>query len=100
MRAGPTASVPSGGWADGSPDLPETRFYLLCFPGGRVAWQGHSDGDPMDIQAIFTLLASIALRCKWSVALALVWLFNIIGTIDLADALRHVDVAPRFGAAW
>ncbi len=31
---------------------------------------------------------------------ALVWLFNIVGTVDLANALRHVDVAPKFGAAW
>jgi hypothetical protein len=29
-----------------------------------------------------------------------VWLFNIVGTIDLVNALRHVDVAQNFGAAW
>ncbi|MEE8056050.1 MAG: hypothetical protein V3T38_08400, partial [Gammaproteobacteria bacterium] len=33
-------------------------------------------------------------------ALALVWLFNIVGTVDLLNALRHVNVAPAFGAAW
>ncbi|MEE9147889.1 MAG: hypothetical protein V3U27_10905, partial [Candidatus Tectomicrobia bacterium] len=31
---------------------------------------------------------------------ALVWLFNIVGTVDLLNALRHLDVAPAFGAAW
>ena len=46
------------------------------------------------------LLAIIALRFRWPVAVPLVWLFNIVGTADLANALRHVDVAPKFGAAW
>ncbi len=49
---------------------------------------------------LVALVAIVALRGRWSVALALVWLFNVVGTIDLANALRHVDVAPRFGAAW
>ncbi len=49
---------------------------------------------------VLALLAIIALHSRWSVALALVWLFNIVGTVDLANALRHLDVAPRFGAAW
>ena len=49
---------------------------------------------------VLALFAIIALRSRWSVALVLVWLFNIVGTVDLANALRHVDVAPRFGAAW
>ncbi len=49
---------------------------------------------------VIALFAIIALRSGWSVALALVWLFNIVGTVDLANALRHLDVAPRFGAAW
>lgn len=49
---------------------------------------------------VLALSAIIALRSRWSMAVALVWLFNVVGTIDLANALRHVDVAPRFGAAW
>ena len=49
---------------------------------------------------VLALVAIIALRSRWSIALALVWLFNIVGTVDLANALRHVDVAPNFGAAW
>ena len=49
---------------------------------------------------VIALFAIIALHSRWSVALALVWLFNIVGTVDLANALRHLDVAPRFGAAW
>ena len=52
------------------------------------------------VTGVFALFAIIALRARWSVALALVWLFNIVGTVDLANALRHVDIAPKFGAAW
>ncbi len=49
---------------------------------------------------VLALLALIALRTGWAGAVALVWLFNIVGTVDLLNALRHVDVAPAFGAAW
>ncbi len=49
---------------------------------------------------VLALFAIIALRSRWPVALALVWLFSIVGTVDLANALRHLDVAPRLGAAW
>jgi hypothetical protein len=49
---------------------------------------------------LLAMLAVIALRSRWSLALPLVWLFNVVGTIDLATALRNVDVAPLFGAAW
>lgn len=49
---------------------------------------------------ILALLALIALRVRWIGAMALVWIFNVIGTVDLLNALRHVDVAPLMGAAW
>ncbi len=49
---------------------------------------------------LLALLALIGLRTSWGGALALVWVFNIVGTVDLLNALRHVDVAPSFGAAW
>ncbi|MEE9549935.1 MAG: hypothetical protein V3W08_06000 [Candidatus Binatia bacterium] len=49
---------------------------------------------------VLALLGLIALRTGWAGALALVWLFNIIGTVDLLNALRHVNVAPDFGATW
>ena len=52
------------------------------------------------LTGVLALLAFVALRASWSGALPLVWLFNIVGTVDLANALRHVDVAPNFGAAW
>ncbi len=55
-------------------------------------------GDLMT--GVLALLALIALRTEWAGALGMVWLFNIVGTVDLLNALRHLDVAPLFGAAW
>jgi len=52
------------------------------------------------VTGVLALIALIALRTGWGGAPALVWLFNIVGTVDLLNALRHVNVAPNFGAAW
>jgi len=49
---------------------------------------------------LLAFIALIALQYKWSGALVLVWIFSVVGTVDLLNALRHVDVAPSFGAAW
>ena len=52
------------------------------------------------LTSILALLALVALRTGWKGALAVVWLFNVVGTVDLLNALRHLDVAPNLGAAW
>ena len=52
------------------------------------------------ITGVLAILALIALRSKWSKSRVIVWIFNIIGTVDLLNALRHVDVVPDFGAVW
>ncbi len=52
------------------------------------------------VTGVLALLALIALRAGWARALALVWLFNVVGTVDLLNALRHANVVPDFGAAW
>ena len=52
------------------------------------------------VTGVLALLALIALRAGWARALAVVWLFNIVGTVDLLNALRHVNVVPGFGAVW
>lgn len=49
---------------------------------------------------LLAFVALFALQNKWGVALVLVWVFNLVGTIDLLNALRHIEVAPYFGAAW
>ena len=36
----------------------------------------------------------------WAGALPLVWLFNIVGTVDLLNALRQNVAIAHLGAAW
>jgi hypothetical protein len=38
------------------------------------------------LAALLALLAIAALRVEWSSAIALVWLFNVVGTLDLINA--------------
>ncbi len=52
------------------------------------------------VTSVLALLALIALRTGWAGAVALVWLFNIVGTVDLLNALRQANVVVDFGAAW
>ncbi len=52
------------------------------------------------ISAFLALLVLIALRADWARALVLVWIFNIVGTVDLLYALSHVDVVLGLGATW
>ncbi len=52
------------------------------------------------VTGLLALLALIALRTGWARALALVWLFNMVGTVDLLNALRQANVVRDFGAAW
>ncbi|MEE8118334.1 MAG: hypothetical protein V3T39_02120 [Gammaproteobacteria bacterium] len=52
------------------------------------------------LTGVLAFLALVALRNNWSVARVVVWVFCIIGTVDLMNALRHTNVVPDFGAAW
>ncbi len=52
------------------------------------------------ISALLALLVLIALRADWARALVLVWIFNIVGTVDLLYALSHADAVPDLGATW
>jgi hypothetical protein len=49
---------------------------------------------------VLALLALIMLRIAPKGALALVWLFNVVGTVDLLNALRHVEIVPALGSTW
>ena len=78
---------------------------LVFLVPGVVAQPLPSDfADPAaygDLAAAILALASlIALRGGWAGALTLVWVFNIVGTVDLLNALRQADAIPGFGAAW
>ena len=50
--------------------------------------------------SVLASLALIALRTGWAGAMALVWVFNVVGTVDLLNALRRADAVPHLGAAW
>lgn len=50
--------------------------------------------------AVLAFVAVIALRNNWRASIPLVWLFNIVGTADLVNALRQVDVVSQFGVVW
>ncbi|MEE8256455.1 MAG: hypothetical protein V3R60_01070, partial [Acidobacteriota bacterium] len=52
------------------------------------------------VSGLLALLSLVALRGGWGLALPLVWLFNIVGTVDLLNALRQADVVADLGAAW
>ena len=52
------------------------------------------------LAAVLAFLSLIVLRTGWTGALAVVWLFNIVGTFDLLNALRHTNVVSDFGAVW
>ena len=52
------------------------------------------------VSGVLALLALIALRNDWRGTLALVWVFNIVGTVDLLNALRDATAVPHLGSAW
>ncbi len=52
------------------------------------------------VSGLLAILSLVALRGGWSLALPLVWLFNIVGSVDLFNALRQTEVVPGLGATW
>ena len=45
-------------------------------------------------------LALVAIRQRWAAMIPLVWLFSIVGVLDLVNALSHAEAVPHLGAAW
>ncbi len=55
------------------------------------------------ITAILAIFSMIALRKAWAIALPLTWIFNIVGSLDLLNALiigARLDIFNNLGAAW
>ncbi len=52
------------------------------------------------LAAVLALLVMVALRNEWRAALAMLWFFNIVGTVDLVNALSQAEVIPLLAAAW
>lgn len=59
---------------------------------------GASYGDLLS--ALLALAALFALRLRSLLAIPMVWLLNIVGTIDLGNALRQAEAIEHFGATW
>jgi tellurite resistance protein TehA-like permease len=49
---------------------------------------------------LLAIMALVALHKNLSIAIGLAWVFSIVGSVDLLNALRQVDAVPHFGAAW
>jgi len=49
---------------------------------------------------LLAIAAMIALRGNARFAIGLVWIFNLVGTVDLLNALRQAEAVPNLGAAW
>lgn len=49
---------------------------------------------------LLALLSLVALRGRWGVAIPLVWACNVVGTVDLLNALRQADAVPHLHATW
>lgn len=52
------------------------------------------------ISALLALLALVALRKNWGIAFLLVAFFNVIGFMDLINALRQAEAIPYLAATW
>ena len=52
------------------------------------------------LSGILALVALVALKGRWKVSIALVWIFSLVGAIDLANALRQDDAIIYMGATW
>lgn len=55
------------------------------------------------LAAVLAFIAIFALRQQWTVAIPLIWIFNVVGTVDLLNALwqgfRHIS-GGQLGAMY
>ncbi len=49
---------------------------------------------------LLAIAALVALRRRWAAMLPIAWAVNIVGVVDLANALRQAEAIPHMGAAW
>lgn len=52
------------------------------------------------LTAALALIALIMLKARATGATGMIWLFNTVGTIDLLNALRHVEIVANLGSSW
>lgn len=49
---------------------------------------------------LLAIATMVALKLRWPLAIPLAWALNIVGVVDLANALTKVEVIPHLHAAW
>lgn len=69
-----------------SPDLSLTFAQMVAY------------GDLMS--AVLAILALFALRQQWRFTIPLIWIFNIVGTVDLLNALSRAENVPHLSGVW
>lgn len=94
---------------------PLVWVHVFRFVGGSILAPGSvGPGVPADFQrmigygdmitAALALLAVVALRLRWSRAIALVWTFVVVGTLDTANAIvqsvRYDVFSHALGLNW
>lgn len=52
------------------------------------------------VSGLLAIMCLFALRHSWTGTLPLVWVFNVVGTVDLLYALSHAEAVPSLGATW
>ncbi len=52
------------------------------------------------LAGILATASVIALRSNLRSAIAIIWVFNVIGAVNLVNALRNPEPIPMFGATW
>jgi hypothetical protein len=52
------------------------------------------------ISGLLAIASLFALRNSWALALPLVWVFNVVGSLDLLNALRQAEAIPYLEATW
>jgi hypothetical protein len=83
-----------------------TRYVGLVFLVPTVVPPGVPDSFAVPaaygdlLAALLALLALVALRREWSGAIALTWLFNLVGVVDLLYAVSQgIRLGVQLGAA-
>ena len=49
---------------------------------------------------LLAIVAVVALRHQWRLAIPIAWVFSVVGTTDLIYALSHESAIPHLGTAW
>ncbi len=50
--------------------------------------------------AVLAIASLFARKNSWRLAMPLVWLFNVVGTVDLITALSQANAVPMLAGTW